>query len=658
MMKEKNIYFVVLIKWICGLILFASISINCYSQDKKKMSPSKEIKQTNAYALIQKADNISKKDPKAALDYLEQALSMSLKEEDKQAEAATYSALGKLNLQQGLYTQSVEFYNKSLSIYTGLKDTRAAFEARKNTGIAFEKGGNLDKALEQYKLCVGEAENVKNIQEIISCKSLVAGIYEKQGKNNDALVVLRELLQLEEKRNNKEGVIDINNRIGNIYLAMEKPQEAKPYFEKSGRIAEGQADQKNIAQSYSNISKSLRKEGKLNDELELRKKSAEVNTKSNNIEALTDDYYEIGQIYLEQKDAEKALPYLERSAKLSEETGDKSKKLEVQKAITEVYKQKGDYDKALQLYTAYVADKEEFLAEKEAKLASVVSFNEELSLKQKQIDLLEKDMKLNEQRILLLQEEKDFSRMVIYALSLGLVIVFGSSYMIYSSSRKRRIANQVLALKSLRSQMNPHFIFNALNSVNNYISKNDERAANKYLSDFSKLMRTVMENSQHEFISLATEINILKLYLSLEHSRFKEKFDYEFKVNEEINAELVEVPPMLIQPYIENAVWHGLRYKEDKGLLMVEICKWGKGLKVIIEDDGIGRKRSAELKTANQKEKVSTGLKNTLTRLDIINELYRARMKVEIEDLDKDKGTGTKVCIYISDVEKREGLKH
>src|SRR5690606_21497967 len=126
-----------------------------------------------------------------------------------------------------------------------------------------------------------------------------------------------------------------------------------------------------------------------------------------------------------------------------------------------------------------------------------------------------------------------------------------SSWVIYNSSRKRRIANQVLALKSLRSQMNPHFIFNALNSVNNYISKNDERSANKYLSDFSRLMRTVMENSQHEFISLSTELNILQLYLSLEHSRFREKFDYELIVEDDVRPDQIEIPPMLIQPFIE-----------------------------------------------------------------------------------------------------------
>jgi LytS/YehU family sensor histidine kinase len=280
-------------------------------------------------------------------------------------------------------------------------------------------------------------------------------------------------------------------------------------------------------------------------------------------------------------------------------------------------------------------------------LASLVNYNDQISLKQKKIDLLESEMHL-------MEEEKHSSELLIYFLTAGIILVLISSWIIYNNSRKRRIANQVLALKSLRSQMNPHFIFNALNSVNNYISKNDERSANKYLSDFSKLMRTVMENSQLEFINLSTELQILQLYLTLEHSRFKEKFDYELIVTPDINQDFIEIPPMLIQPYIENAIWHGLRYREEKGMLKVVFQKHvDNGLEVIIEDNGIGRKKSMELKTINQKDKISTGLKNTESRLKIINELYRTRMQVEIEDLDKIEMTGTKVTILINQAKKQ-----
>ena len=132
--------------------------------------------------------------------------------------------------------------------------------------------------------------------------------------------------------------------------------------------------------------------------------------------------------------------------------------------------------------------------------------------------------------------------------------------------------------------MNPRFIFNALNSVNHFISQNDERTANKFLSEFSRLMRLVLENSQEDFISLQKEEEIISLYVKLEHYRFRDKFDYQIHLDENLNKETLELPPMLIQPYIENAVWHGLRYKESKGNLDVHIGKDAQGLKVEILD--------------------------------------------------------------------------
>ena len=113
--------------------------------------------------------------------------------------------------------------------------------------------------------------------------------------------------------------------------------------------------------------------------------------------------------------------------------------------------------------------------------------------------------------------------------------------------------------------MNPHFIFNALNSVNGYIAKNDERKANRYLSDFSILMRAVLENSEKDFIPLNKEIELLQLYLKLEHSRFSDKFSYDIQIDSQVKITEFNIPPMLLQPYVENAIWHGLRYKEEIG---------------------------------------------------------------------------------------------
>jgi two-component system LytT family sensor kinase len=161
-------------------------------------------------------------------------------------------------------------------------------------------------------------------------------------------------------------------------------------------------------------------------------------------------------------------------------------------------------------------------------------------------------------------------------------------------------------------------------------------------------MRNVLENSKHDFVPLSKEVNLLELYLGLEHFRFKDKFEYTFKVDKSINLEELQVPPMLIQPYIENAIWHGLRYKDEKGFLSVNITRENDHLTVLVEDNGIGRKRSAELKTRNQKEGESTGLKNISERLGIINDLHHTDLKVEISDYQPElEDAGTRIKLQI-----------
>ena len=196
--------------------------------------------------------------------------------------------------------------------------------------------------------------------------------------------------------------------------------------------------------------------------------------------------------------------------------------------------------------------------------------------------------------------------------------------------------------------MNPHFIFNALNSVNHYISQNDERAANKYLSDFSKLMRSVMETSKHDLITLSDELEILRLYLQLEHSRFKEKFEYSFTLDDKIDTSEFKLPPMIIQPFLENAIWHGLRYVDGKGWLRIHFADGREGLTVTITDNGIGRTKSLELKTRNQKMQSSTGMENIENRIRIMNELFKTSIQTKVSDaMQGAANPGTKVSLFI-----------
>ena len=187
--------------------------------------------------------------------------------------------------------------------------------------------------------------------------------------------------------------------------------------------------------------------------------------------------------------------------------------------------------------------------------------------------------------------------------------------------------------------MNPHFIFNSLNSVNQFIAQNKEREANKYLTSYSSLMRNMMESSSKDFIPLQHEIDHLQKYLELEHLRFSNQFDFVVDVEESIDTDAILAPNMLIQPHLENAIWHGLRYKETKGLLILSIKNKTSFIEITIDDNGIGIEKSNAIKTQNQKIHQSIGLQNIKERIKLLNDLYKVDISFAVINKVNDGGT-------------------
>jgi ligand-binding sensor domain-containing protein/two-component sensor histidine kinase len=205
-------------------------------------------------------------------------------------------------------------------------------------------------------------------------------------------------------------------------------------------------------------------------------------------------------------------------------------------------------------------------------------------------------------------------------------------------------------MKALRAQMNPHFIFNSLNSIQKYILQNDHFAASQYLTRFSRLIRLILDHSNQNNILLNSELDLLRLYIEMEALRFDNKFDYSINVSDNINTETTEIPSMLIQPYIENAIWHGLLHNEKKGNLLVDFNKTGSNdLIVTIQDDGIGREKANELKSKQVLKKKSYGMKITEDRIEIINRTQNIKATCKIVDLKDENNIpcGTKVMIAI-----------
>lgn len=205
-------------------------------------------------------------------------------------------------------------------------------------------------------------------------------------------------------------------------------------------------------------------------------------------------------------------------------------------------------------------------------------------------------------------------------------------------------------MKALRAQMNPHFIFNSLNSIQKYILKNEHFEASQYLTKFSRLIRLILDHSNQNTIPLSSELDLLKLYIEMESLRFDHKFDYSLQLANNLNAETIEVPSMLIQPYVENAIWHGLLHKDTRGRLDVRFSKDENNLlTVIIDDDGIGREKAAELKSKQVLKKKSYGMQITEDRIAIINRTQHIHATCQITDKKDAAGNaaGTTVVLTI-----------
>jgi sensor histidine kinase YesM len=241
---------------------------------------------------------------------------------------------------------------------------------------------------------------------------------------------------------------------------------------------------------------------------------------------------------------------------------------------------------------------------------------------------------------------------------LGGFIVYVISNYILKNWKKEALHNEAKLLlekeldksmlTSIKSQMNPHFLFNALNTVQSYIYANDKHNASMYISKFSELTRSILDMSNKEIVLLEEEINSLKLYLELEKMRFEDSFNYTIHIDESINKERCKIPSMLVQPYVENAIKHGLLHKKTNRILTLSYKKENELLKIIIDDNGIGRKRSGELNNIKNRKHESFAMNANKKRLEILKNTYE---HINFEIVDKfspmDEPMGTTVIITL-----------
>ncbi len=351
----------------------------------------------------------------------------------------------------------------------------------------------------------------------------------------------------------------------------------------------------------------------------------------------------LGTIYRDLGDYEKALKYYQSSIKDAANANDFYSLSWVYNDMSMLYLNKGDTANAYKSYVLYKQFSDSLLIQSNTQGLADARIRYEADAHKKEVDLL--SLRLKNNRIL------NIGYTILFILTIAIAFLIIRSSKLDARRRISEMNHKIseVTQANLRQQMNPHFIFNTLNSIQYFMYQNDKLATNNYLTKFSTLMRKVLENSQHTSIPLRDELEALKLYLDLECLRFKNKFDYSINIEEEIDPLLFKVPTMLIQPYVENSICHGLMAKEGKGTVKIDM-KLGEGQIICtIEDNGIGREAALERKKMKESNHNSLGTKIVSSRLDLVNELYGTTLKTIYTDLKNEKGepVGTRVEIHI-----------
>ncbi len=593
-------------------------------------------------SLIDSAEVHLKKDAEKSIQFIADALkdSRSVKENGE-----AYEVLG------DIYTYW-EQYDLAVSNYRISIQNRSSNAVKIKLAKAYRLNKNYQESLDTYHEI--DKKELSNWQLVTLYEGL--GDVHLNTKTFDASIdAYTEGLKVAQKHLITPKITDLNSKLAQAHINNGEPQEAQLRFSNSLKLA----NQENKRRGVEEKIKVADFQNDLSDyssEIELRKEALEdineIESDSvfDNKSALTPQKqnYKIGNAYALQKDYGNAITYLEKSIEEADDKEDLIVQKDATKKLSDVLRDAGEFDKARIAFENYISLLDKVYIKREQEISQAARFSKDIISKQNRILSLESDRALSESKYQLNIEQARTQKLIIYSLIGGVLLLLIAAFLMFKNIKQQRFANNLLALKTLRSQMNPHFIFNALNSVNSFIASNDERTANKYLSDFSLLMRTVLENSEEDFIPLEKEIELLELYTKLEHFRFKDKFDYNITVDAHINVSDFVIPPMLLQPYIENAVWHGLRYKKSKGHLGITIVQTkADEISIEIIDDGIGRKKSKALKTEHQQRQNSKGMGNIKKRVSILNRMYKDKVDVFIDDFQDKEDTGTKVVVTL-----------
>ncbi|RAV99980.1 tetratricopeptide repeat protein [Pseudochryseolinea flava] len=601
---------------------------------------------------------IAKGNYDVARRYADSVLDVSTKLDDSVGIYRAHYYYGVIGRYTGEHASALDYLGNYLRFHASRGDSSRVAGALFQIGVVHSHYGNYEKSLAAHQRSLRIEEDAKNAYSVGNTLNSIGTIYKETKSYDLAILNLRKSLVIFGTLQEWSDMTNALVNLGNTYSELNEFDSAMSYYRRAIEIDKRIDKQRGVAVSYANIAFLFDRMGEFDSALVYHHKGLAIREKFTDAEDLTRSLIGVGRGYIKLGRYKEAGPYLSRALELSTHTNSKPLLRDVHMNFAEMFEGMKDERNALKHIKQFQIYKDSIFNDETQRKITELGVKHQLSDKVKHIALLEKEKQIQQQqaaREATIKNALIVGSILIAILAGAAVYAFRQRLLLVSKDKEIQEVNlrhqlSELKIKALRAQINPHFMFNCLNSINRMIVRGDNENASIYLKKFSKLLRLIVENGEENRVSLDNELTLIESYIQLEELRFKNKIGYEISIDEGIARESTFLPPMILQPFVENSIWHGLMNKKDDeaGKIKIAVREEDETLLCMIEDNGVGRDKSREFKEDIPGKTHSVGINITEERLKLISR-ERLNQWIKIVDL-RDGGNeaiGTRVEIRI-----------
>jgi len=558
-----------------------------------------------------------------ALESYQLVLSAHQRSGNRKGQASAMNNMALIKYNQGDYRGALESHETASAIFQELGLRKNILNSQMNTGVVFLALADYPKAMEYFLKALGQTEE--------------ADIWERG---------------------------NLYTNLGLVYKNLNQLSEAESYHRQATELYRREGYKQMEASSLGNLGAVLQLQGKIEEAEKLVSQALVLNKEIGNKRRVASDFTALGSLFSEKRSFAKAKKYLDSAAGYYSEIGEKlslstvllqlaklekndfgsknlSKALELEqralslaqesesldaqrsawKALGETLKEQGEYLKSLESYQMYQAFQDSIFNDENEKKQLSLQIGYEFETREKEL----KEVFESEKQVLEFEKQSEQLKASLYLLGIGAILLLGGggfwAFRQQARSKRQKLESELkaqmaeLELKALKAQMNPHFIFNALSSISNFLLKNQPEEADKYLTRFSRLIRRILEYSEVKEIALSEEISLIQDYITIEELRLGKKIGFEVIFEDGVKDSQLMIPPLLLQPLVENSIWHGIAHIHEEGLITLKVISQDQSYLLVLRDNGTGMKEFVQIPEKHH----SMGMNLVKNRLENLN---------------------------------------